>query len=134
MTIKYKHVADAIERSFSKDCPITEDNVSIQGENGSLFTRSVGYFAAYKNAIQQLEYAAMIPTDQIREINEKIAKLSIEGHILSSRTAFIGVQKVDSNKPKPESNGTSEVFNICSRNNVEILSYRGIINLMSHHS
>ena len=91
MTIKYKHLADAIERSFSKDCSITQDNISIQGENGCLFTRSVGYFVAYKNAIQQLEYART-PRDQIREVNEKIAQLSIEGHILSSRTAFIGVQ------------------------------------------
>ena len=54
----------------------------------------------------------MIPNEKIREINDKIAKLSIEGHILSSRTAFIGVQKIDSNKPKPESNGTSEVWNM----------------------
>ena len=109
MTIKYKHAAETIERSFSKDCPITEDTLSIKGENGSLFTKSVGYFAAYKNALRQLEYAAMIPNDEIREINKKIADLSIEGHILSSRTAFIGVQKINSEKPKPESNGTSEV-------------------------
>ena len=109
VTIKYKHVADTIERSFSKDCPITEDTVSIKGENGSLFERSVGYFAAYKNALHKLEYAAMTPNDEIREINKKIADLSIEGHILSSRTAFIGVQKINSETPKPESNGTSEV-------------------------
>ena len=102
VTIKYKHVADNIERLFSKDCSITQDNISIQGENGCLFTRSVSYFAAYKNAIQQLEYAARTPRDQIREVNKKIAQLSIEGHILSSRTAFIGVQKNESNKPKPE--------------------------------
>ena len=102
MTIKYKHEADAIERSFSKDCSITQDDISIQGETGCLFTRSVGYFAAYKNAIQQLEYAAMTPGGQIREVNKKIAQLSIEGHILSSRTAFIGVQKNESNEPKPE--------------------------------
>ena len=108
MTIKYKHVADAIERSFSKDCPITEDNVSIQGENGNLFTRSVGYFAAYKNAIQQLENAPVL--HKSCELNAKIAKLSVEGHILSSRTAFIGVEKIDSNQPKPELNETSEVF------------------------
>ena len=114
VTIKYKHVADAIERSFSKDCSITEDNVSIQGKNGNLFTRSVGYFAAFKNAIQQLENAPMIPGDQSREVNAKIAKLSVEGHILSSRTAFIGVEKIDSNKPKPELNETSEVFIIHS--------------------
>ena len=107
MTIKYKHVADAIERSFSKDCSITKDNISIQGENGCLFTRSVGYFAAYKNAIQQLESA--VGVYDIREVNEKIAQLSIEGHILSSRTAFIGVQKNESNKPKPESNEFSKV-------------------------
>ena len=112
MTIKYKHLADAIERSFSKDCSITQDNISIQGENGCLFTRSVGYFAAYKNAIQQLEYAARAPRDQIREVNKKIAQLSIEGHILSSRTAFIGVQKNDSDKPKAESNEVSKVFYI----------------------
>ena len=109
MTIKYKHVADTIERSFSKDCPITEDIVSIKGENGSLFEKSVGYFAAYKNALHKLEYAAMTPNDEIREINKKIAALSIEGHILSSRTAFIGVQKINSETQKPESNGTSEV-------------------------
>ena len=102
VTIKYKHEADAIERSFSKDCSITQDDISIQGETGCLFTRSVGYFAAYKNAIQQLEYAAMTPGGQIREVNKKIAQLSIEGHILSSRTAFIGVQKNESNEPKPE--------------------------------
>ena len=112
MTIKYKHVTDTTERSFSKDCPITEDTISIKGENGSLFEKSVGYFAAYKNALKQLEYAAMIPNDEIREVHKKIADLSIEGHILSSRTAFIGVQKINSEKPKPESNGTSEVKNI----------------------
>ena len=123
VTIKYKHVADLIERSFFKDCAITEDNISIQGENGSIFKKSVGYFVAYKNAIQQLEYSAMIPNEKIREINEKIAKLSIEGHILSSRTAFIGVQKIDSNKPKPESNGTSEV---CQRGDFYESSFMNI--------
>ena len=115
MTIKYNYVADAIERSFSKDCSITQDNISIQGENGCLFTRSVGYFAAYKNAIQQLEsvppYCPPGPYN-IREVNEKIAQLSIEGHILSSRTAFIGVQKNESNKPKPESNEFSKVYKL----------------------
>ena len=107
MTIKYKHEADAIERSFSKDCSIAQDNISVQDENGCLFTRSVGYFAAYKNAIQQLEYAARTPKEQIREINEKTAKLSIEGHILSTRTAFIGVKKIE--KSKPQSNETAKV-------------------------
>ena len=110
MTIKYKHEADDIERSFSKDCAIIQDNISVQDENGCLFTRSVGYFAAYKNAIQQLEYAARTPGDQQREINEKIAKLSIEGHILSTRTAFIGVKKIE--KSKPESNETSKVYKL----------------------
>ena len=110
MTIKYKHEADAIERSFTKDCSIIQDNISIQDENGCLFTRSVGYFAAYKNAIQQLEYAARTPGDQQREVNEKIAKLSIEGHILSTRTAFIGVKKIE--KSKPESNETSKVYKL----------------------
>ena len=107
MTIKYKHEADAIERSFSKDCSITQDNISIQGENGCLFTRSVGYFAAYKNAIQQLESA--VGVDDTREVSEKITQLSIEGNILSSRTAFIGVHKKESTKPKPESNEFSKV-------------------------
>ena len=110
MTIKYKHEADDIERSFSKDCSITQDNISVQDENGCLFTRSVGYFAAYKNAIQQLEYAARTPGDQQRETNEKIAKLSIEGHILSTRTAFIGVKKIE--KSKSESNETSKVYKL----------------------
>ena len=110
MTIKYNYVADAIDRSFSKDCSITQDNISIQGENGCLFTRSVGYFAAYKNAIQQLE--STVAPHNIREVDEKIAQLSIEGHILSSRTAFIGVQKNESNKPKPESNEFSKVYKL----------------------
>ena len=111
MTIKYKHEADDIERSFSKDCSIAQDNISVQDENGCLFTRSVGYFAAYKNAIQRSEYAACrTPNEQIRETNEKIAKLSIEGHILSTRTAFIGVKKIE--KSKPESNETSKVYKL----------------------
>ena len=115
VTIYYKHVGDTMQRSFAKDCPITEDNVSVEGENGSLFKKSVGYFAAYKNAIQRLESNAMLESftpggDGPKETHTKIVKLSIEGHILSNRTAFIGVQKIDTQKQEPES--TSEVKNL----------------------
>lgn len=108
VTINYKHVGDTMQRSFSKDCPISEDNVSVEGDNGSLFTKSVGYFAAYKNAIMRLENNPMFESitpggNGPKETHNKIVKLSIEGHILSKRTAFIGVQKVDTQKPKPES-------------------------------
>ena len=63
-------------------------------------TQSVGYFAAYKNAIERLENNTMLESRgpsgiDPKEINKKIAELSIEGHILSKSTAFIGVQKVD---------------------------------------
>ena len=100
ITIQYRHAGDTIQRSFFKDCPITEDNVSVEEENGNLFTKSVGYFAAYKNAIERLENNTMLESRgpsgiDPKEINKKIAELSIEGHILSKSTAFIGVQKVD---------------------------------------
>mgnify|MGYP003328155660 CR=1 FL=1 len=54
ITIKYQHVGDE-ERTITKYCPITEDNIDFKDGNGDRFSKSVGYYAAYKQAIQRME-------------------------------------------------------------------------------